>query len=426
LKGSLILLKVNPAGVGFFKILSFREVLVCLENQRDSVKLNNLSFWRKWEEYIVFIPPVYAISVYCVGLFLFFHFSPFPEPVVSRGIIALILGLYLAARFFIVLSQPSPGKTIYVSIIIDSLVYIPLLLITRGIQSPFILLTLTPILGAGINVDQKFTFGIALLSLTSVLASHLFNPFYELRFGVIEISFFCIYLVAVSLSALLPYLINIQVKKQIQSRNIVQERQRVSREIHDGLAQRLAGLRWQIQLMEQNLEAKGIKSSEIKRLEDTVEKAYKETREYLQVLRSCAEKGGFAANLEECLKNLNEKTGLTYKLTIAQEDLPLSEIAEIELLRICQEALSNVKNHSAATKVKVEVIRVDGHINVNISDDGHGFDVLKYYNQPGTPSRHGLYIMHERAESIKGQCLILSKPGWGTEVQVKVPVYSKK
>lgn len=396
-----------------------------MEYQRNRMKIKNFSFWSKWEEYIVFVPPVYAIVVYCVGLFQFFYFSSLPVPVLSRGIISLILGLYLTTRFFIVLNQPFPGKIIYASILTDSLFYFPLLLITGGIQSPFLLLTLTPILAAGINLNRKFTFGVTLLGLTSVLVSHLFNPFYELHLGVTEVGFFCVYLAAVSLSALLPYLINIQVKKQIQSRNIVQERQRVSREIHDGLAQTLTGLRWQVQIMEQNLEAKGIKSSEIKRLEDTVEKAYKETREYLQILRSCAEKGRFAANLEECLKNLNEKTGLIYKLTIDREDLPLSEIAEIELLRICQEALANVKDHSAATKVQVEVMLSDGHVNVNISDDGHGFDVLKYYNQPGTPSRHGLSIMHERAESINGRCLILSKPGWGTEVQVRVPVYSR-
>jgi signal transduction histidine kinase len=389
------------------------------------MKVKNLSFWNKWEKWVVFIPPTYAVGVYCIGLFQFFYLSPLPQPVLSRAVISLILGLYLAIRFILVLNRPSPGKIIYASIIGDSLVYFPLLLVTGGIQSPFLLLTLTPILASGINLDRKFTFGIAFLVLTIVLTSHIFNPFYQLHLGTAEVSYFCIYLVAVSLSALLPYLINLQVKEQIHSRDIVQERQRMSREIHDGLAQTLAGLRWQVQIMEQNLEARGIKSNEIKRLEDTVEKAYKETRVYLQILRSCAEKGRFAADLEECVKQFNEKTGLSYRLTITQEDIPLSEIARIELLRICQEALANVKDHSAAKNIQIEVSLVDSQVKVNIADDGRGFDVLKYYNQPGPSRGHGLSIMHERAESINGQCLVLSKPGWGTEVQVKVPVFSK-
>jgi signal transduction histidine kinase len=91
------------------------------------------------------------------------------------------------------------------------------------------------------------------------------------------------------------------------------------------------------------------------------------------------------------------------------------------LLRICQEALTNVTKHSGAQSVQVKLKQVNGHLRVSISDDGRGFDILTYYHDGVKAKGHGLTVMRERAESIGGKFRVLSMPGQGTEVQVEVP-----
>jgi signal transduction histidine kinase len=104
----------------------------------------------------------------------------------------------------------------------------------------------------------------------------------------------------------------------------------------------------------------------------------------------------------------------------------LQAIVELQLMRICQEALCNIRKHSGAKNIDVKVTSVNHHLEVSIIDDGCGFESLSYCSSNTRCPSHGLDIMRERTESIGGNLRILSTPGEGTEIHVKVPVNSRR
>jgi len=343
--------------------------------------------------YYSLIPPLYLIIG--VGIYtLLKTLRPFRWQ--ERGVIAFsLLGVDLAVCIFLVVS-------------------------TAGLYSPFLLYTLAPVLTAALFLDRKVTFSITALSGAYVIGAHLANPFFTTQLLLPELSYFLAYIIAVSLAAALPYLINANLRQRLQYEEILQERQRLSREIHDGTAQSLSALRWQAQLLSRRLKAMGIELDEVRQLEILAERARQDTRESIELLRDYTG-GGFLPHLKSYLKQLSRDSNLTFHLDTEEDELRLEAPAELELLHICQEALTNVKKHASAHNVEVKVKEVDNHLEISVADDGRGFDALAYY-QGGMPTGgHGLAVMRERAESIGGKLRVLSMPGKGTEVQVEVP-----
>jgi signal transduction histidine kinase len=151
-----------------------------------------------------------------------------------------------------------------------------------------------------------------------------------------------------------------------------------------------------------------------------MERARQDARESLELLRGYDGNGGFVPHLRGYLNQLHQDSKLVFDLD-ASDNPPLETPVQVQLLRICQEALTNVRKHSGAYRVEVKVKPVDGHLKVSIADDGCGFDALTYYHDGGRARGHGLAVMQERAESVGGRVRVLSMPGQGTEVQVEVP-----
>jgi signal transduction histidine kinase len=170
----------------------------------------------------------------------------------------------------------------------------------------------------------------------------------------------------------------------------------------------------------------GIELDEVKQLEMLAEKARRDTRASLELLRSYTGGGNFLPHLKGYLEQLSQESNLAFRLDAEDGELRLDAPAELELLRICQEALTNVRKHSGAANVEVKLKSVNRHLKVSIADNGCGFDALAHY-QGGAPARgHGLAVMRERAESIGGRLRVLSMPGQGTEVQVEVPANRRR
>ena len=166
----------------------------------------------------------------------------------------------------------------------------------------------------------------------------------------------------------------------------------------------------------------GIDLGEVEELVRLTEKAHQDTRESLELLRNYTGNGNFLPHLKDYLKQLSQDTDIDFHLDIETGELRLQPVVELELLRICQEALTNIRKHSTGVhKVQVKVCPINGHLEVNIADDGCGFDALAYYRDGIEAKGHGLAVMQERAESIGGRFRVLSMPGKGTEVQVEVP-----
>jgi len=213
---------------------------------------------------------------------------------------------------------------------------------------------------------------------------------------------------------------NAQLHTQVQEMAILRERYRLSREMHDGLAQTLSSLGWQLDHLEMLLRRGDLEglNRELADTRQAVRDAYMDVREAIDGLRLAVDHpGGLAAALAEHVANFEKRTGITAHFQADQELRPLPAQTGLQLLRIVQEALTNVRKHAAAHHAWVRLQSTSDGIELSIADDGQGFD-------PRLPrNRHhlGLASMRERARSLGGSFTLATSPGQGTRITVIVP-----
>lgn len=375
----------------------------------------------KWQDYIWVVPSVYRFLAFTIATAQILLFPAIYQSTIPPLAVIIGVGVYTVIKVLIPLSRHQASTLGYSLLGADIAICIFLLIFTGGLHSPFLLYTLAPVLSAALCLDIKVTFSIGVLSGAYVIGSQMANPFFPLRFALSELSYFLVYVVAVWLVAALPYLINVNIRQRLQSQGVLQERQRLSREIHDGMAQTTSVLCWQVQLLYRRLVEMGIELDEVRELARLAAKAHQDARESLEILRSYTGNGCFLPNLEDYLKHLRQDANIHFSLDIEDEKLHLEAPVELQLLFICQEALTNIRQHSGAHNIQVQVKLVNSHLKVSIADDGRGFDAVAYYNDGVQAKGHGLAVMQERAESVGGKLRVLSLPGRGTEIQVEVP-----
>ncbi|HOT91640.1 MAG TPA: two-component regulator propeller domain-containing protein [Anaerolineae bacterium] len=199
---------------------------------------------------------------------------------------------------------------------------------------------------------------------------------------------------------------------------IAEERRRIAREIHDGLAQDLAALRLQVRRWQALVESDPAHARiELDRLHDFLGEKIREVRRAIFALRPVAlEELGFWNALRRFLNEFGEQNQLHVYLEVtgAEENLPAS--LEPVLFRIVQEALNNVAKHARARMVWVELTLTDG-VHLRVRDDGVGCDPATL---PEMVRRGhvGLRQMRERVEALGGTLTIHSQPGQGMEIGV--------
>jgi signal transduction histidine kinase len=207
---------------------------------------------------------------------------------------------------------------------------------------------------------------------------------------------------------------------RLQSIATLEERSRIAREMHDSLAQLLGFLNLELQTLEQWIKQEDYSRAmdEILAARQKVREAQEDVTENIISLRTTlASEGGFIPALRAYTKEFSQHTGLAVELLAEGSDiLPLSPLAEAQLVRIVQEALANVRKHAKAEKVKIRLAPRNGVLNVRINDDGVGFRIK--------PRRghFGLQTMRERAEVVGGGLTISSTPGKGTQVELWLPM----
>jgi two-component system nitrate/nitrite sensor histidine kinase NarX len=213
---------------------------------------------------------------------------------------------------------------------------------------------------------------------------------------------------------------NAELQAEIEFNSIMTERTRLAREIHDGIAQTLGFLKLQAAQMENYLAAR-----DINRLQNSLSMTYKvlsdaylDVRQAIDDLRISPGSEGLESWLRETSIEFEENTGLKVNLegTPAAEKLP-PEI-QVQLIRIIQEALSNVRKHAQASEAWIEYDQVGENFLVEIRDDGRGFHPDEL---PGV-SKYGLQGMRERSDLIGADLMIISAPEEGTIIKVQVPV----
>lgn len=210
------------------------------------------------------------------------------------------------------------------------------------------------------------------------------------------------------------------IRRKIEREAVLEERQRVAREMHDTLAQSFSGVGFQLEALDARLPADdGLKQS-LATAKQLVRHGQEEFRRSLLNLRAQElERGSLAAALGELGRQVTAGTGISFELSERGAIPRLPEAVENNLLRIGQECLTNAVRHAHPQRLTVELVRGDADVRLIVSDDGDGFDAATL-NQ--TQDGHfGWRGIRERAEQIGAQVELQSQPGKGTTVTVVFP-----
>jgi len=206
-----------------------------------------------------------------------------------------------------------------------------------------------------------------------------------------------------------------------------EERKRISRELHDQIAQTLVGLNVHLAALTQGAgkSSKGL-NQRIARAQKIVEESVNIVHQFARELRpTVLDDLGLIPALHAHLKAFATQTGVRTHLTAFAAVEALDAAKRTVLYRIAQEALSNVARHAEANRVEVTIQRVQGAARMEITDDGKSFDVERVLHAKGN-ERLGLLGMRERVEMVRGTFGIQSAPGQGTTVRVEIPLASAR
>jgi two-component system nitrate/nitrite sensor histidine kinase NarX len=200
---------------------------------------------------------------------------------------------------------------------------------------------------------------------------------------------------------------------------VSQERHLLARELHDSIAQSLAFLKIQVQLMREAIKT-GDPLETAKVLEEIdigVRESYGDVRELLLHFRTRTNAEDIEPALATTLRKFEHQSDIKASLAIQGQGLPLSPDLQIQVLHIIQEALSNVRKHARASQVWLDVQQSPAW-RFEVRDDGIGFDVG---SDPFNETQVGLRIMSERAQRVGAALDVISTPGHGSSVILTLP-----
>ena len=202
---------------------------------------------------------------------------------------------------------------------------------------------------------------------------------------------------------------------------IQEERQRVAREIHDTLAQALAGIVTQLQAAEQARQDEARWRRHVGNAADLARTSLAEARRSVHALDPVPLE---TMDLYEAITSAAEQWtrlhGPKVEITLTGHARPLHGDIEATLLRTVQEALANVGKHAAANRVGLTLSFMDDVVSLDVRDDGIGFDAAQI-PEPSEVGGFGLAAMRQRVQRVAGTLDIESEPGVGTALSVRVP-----
>ena len=197
-----------------------------------------------------------------------------------------------------------------------------------------------------------------------------------------------------------------------------EERALLARELHDSIAQSLAFLKIQAQLLRGAVlkqQPEQVQAT-LDELDAGLKESINDVRELLVHFRTRTNTDDIEAALQETLQKFQHQTGLPTRLQLDGEGLPLPADVQVQVLHVVQEALSNVRKHAGASHVSLDVHK-GSQWRFVVRDNGSGFDTAQRHGE----THVGTKIMRERAERIGATVLIDSLPGQGTTVTLTLP-----
>ncbi len=217
---------------------------------------------------------------------------------------------------------------------------------------------------------------------------------------------------------------NARLYQQASYQATLDERERLAGEMHDQLAQALCYLNLKAAMVDGLLQENQVAQARaaLKEMKQVSQLTYTDVREAIFNLRAAMAYGlRFLPSLEEYVQEYRQQYGMDVSLEVNGVDLAgFSPDADVQLLRVIQEALTNVRKHANALHSWIRFYAEDGRVRVEIEDDGCGFNP-SLSNDKAFHS-FGLKIMRERVESVGGTLQIDSQPGNGARLMIWIPV----
>ena len=349
-----------------------------------------------------------------------------PMPAVQLYIILGTLGIYTILRVFSPLRWRERGMMTYLILIGDFVLCLLLVIYTNGLNSSFLLYSLAPIMTAALLFEEKVALSLAATASISLSVTHLALSQFTTRWTWImqghNLTLLIVYTLFCFVVASVPYRINLNIRRRIEREAIIEERRRIARELHDGVAQSLGYLNLKTKLVSDSVSSqKTVQAlNELGDVRQVVQNTYEDIREAIDQLSTEIRNMPIIPALANFAREFSTNNGIKIQFDVSKAFPKLSPVAELQLLRIAQEALTNVRRHAVASEVEVTLENTGEAVEMMISDNGQGFTLDDLENAP--PGYHGLNIIRERAEGLGGSVDISTAPGEGTALLVSLPL----
>ena len=218
-----------------------------------------------------------------------------------------------------------------------------------------------------------------------------------------------------------------QLLTQAREAGVLDERQRMAREIHDTLAQGLTGIITQVQAAQ----GAGDRPADWRRhLENAAQLARESLSEARRSVQAVGPEPLTAARLPEALAEVVDRWsglhGVAAEVATTGTPRPMHPEVEVALLRTAQEALANVAKHAGASRVVLTLSYMEDLVTLDIRDDGVGFDPAAVSDRPQRDGGFGLTVMRQRVHRLAGSLEIESEPGAGTAIWAGIPAIPRE
>jgi len=356
-----------------------------------------------------------------------------PSPIITTAvsplqlyIILATLGIYTVLRVFSPLSWRERSLMTYLILIGDFLLCIVLVIYTGGLNSAFLLYSLTPIMTAALLFEERVSLSLAAIASIVLSVTHLaLSQFTERWTWIMQghnLTLLVVYTLFCFVAAVVPYRINLNIRRRIEREAIIEERRRIAREIHDGVAQSLGYLNMKTKLVSDFVSSQNtVKAlTELNDIQKVVQDTYDDIRESIDQLSAEIRNLPIISALGNYIREFGDNNGIKVQFDYPKPFPHLSPVAELQLLRIAQESLTNVRRHALATEVEVKLESTKEAVEMIVKDNGQGFSLSDLEESP--PGYHGLNIIKERAETLGGNLNISTAPGEGTALMVSLPL----
>jgi len=333
---------------------------------------------------------------------------------------------YTVLKVFSPLHWRERSLLTYLILIGDFLLCILLVIYTNGLNSSFLLYSLTPIMTAALLFEEKVALSLAATASLSLSITHLALSQIAERWTWImqgyNLTLLIVYTLFCFVVAMVPYRANLNIRRRIEREAIIEERRRIAREIHDGVAQSLSYLNMKTKLVSDSVSSQNtVKAlTELGDIRKIVQDTYEDIRESIDQLSTEIRNLPMIPVLANYIREFGNNNNIRVQFEVPRVFSQLSPIAELQVLRITQEALTNVRRHALATEVEVKLGKVSQAVEMLVKVNGQGFILSDLEKSP--PGYHGLNIIKERAEGLGGSLDISTAPGEGTEVRVSLPI----